>query len=386
MFLLALLLLAMAVPSTAAAAAAEPDPYQEGREIVADIHRIVVPGGVDETFVAGLGGTRQVVNVRGADRDNPILVFVHGGPGAVEMPIAWAFQRPWEDWFTVVQYDQRGAGRSFALGDPQALAPTLTLERYRDDAIELIEILRARYGKRKVFLLGHSWGSLVGLAVAQKRPDLLHAYVGMGQIIDIRENERVGMRWTIEQARKRGEEEAAAQVEAMAPYPDGGSFTIDEADGWRRHAIRYGALAAYRENADFYLRAPRLSPLYGPEDRKAWSAGSLFTVTTLWPRLAEVSFMKVDRLDVPVVMLLGRHDWVTPSTIAASWMERLDAPAKKSLWFEHSAHLPMIEEPGRVLAALLEQVRPLAEAEADSEETGRAMRDARPSRPARRPG
>ena len=86
------------------------------------------------------------------------------------MPIAWSFQRPWEDFFTVVQYDQRGAGKSYRLNDPERLATTLTFERYRDDAIELIELLRKRYGKRKVILLGHSWGSAVGLGVRPRAP------------------------------------------------------------------------------------------------------------------------------------------------------------------------------------------------------------------------
>ena len=87
------------------------DPYAPAKAIVADVNRIVTPNGVQENLVVTLGGARQAINVRGADRNNPILVFVHGGPGAVEMPFAWAFQRPWEDVFTVVQYDQRGAGR-----------------------------------------------------------------------------------------------------------------------------------------------------------------------------------------------------------------------------------------------------------------------------------
>lgn len=114
-------LLAFAAPSGAQTPSA-PDPYAQGRTIVADINRIVTPNGVQETFEATLGGAKQVVNVRGADRANPILLFIHGGPAAVEMPIAWAFQRPWEDRFTVVQWDQRGAGRSFLLNDPAALA------------------------------------------------------------------------------------------------------------------------------------------------------------------------------------------------------------------------------------------------------------------------
>lgn len=338
--------------------AAEADPYKPGREIVSDIGKIVTPNGIQETFELTLGGARQVVNVRGSDRDNPLLIFIHGGPGSVEMPIAWTFQRPWEDFFTVVQYDQRGAGRSYPLNDPVALAPTLTLERYRDDAIELIEALQRKYGKRKVVLLGHSWGSMVGLSVAIKRPDLLYAYVGMGQSVDVREAERVGIAWTEEQARKRGDAEALAAIAAIRPYPDSGPFTIDKADGWRKYAIRYGSLAAYRSDARFYLRAPRISPEYTPDDIKSWDKGSEFTVTTLWPRMADISFLDVHRTEVPVIMLLGRHDITTPSPIVATWMEKLSAPSKRTVWFEHSSHLPMIEEPGKVIEALLRDVLP----------------------------
>ena len=276
------------------------------------------------------------------------------------MPIAWSFQRPWEDFFTVVQYDQRGAGRSYALNDPEALAPTLTPDRYRDDAIELIEALQKKYGKRKVFLLGHSWGSLVSLAVAAKRPDLLYAYVGMGQTVDVRAAERAGMAWTEEQARKRGDQEALKGLAAIRPYPNSGPFTIEKADGWRAYAIRFGSLAAYRPDARFYLRAPRLSPEYSAADVKDWGKGSLFSVTHLWPRMADISFLNVRRLEVPTIMMLGRHDITTPSPIAANWMERLSAPSKRVIWFEHSAHLPMIEEPGRVLEALLHHVLPHA--------------------------
>lgn len=338
------------------------DVYAPGRAIIADIDRIVTPDGIQESFVATLGGTRQAVSVRGADKANPILLFVHGGPGAVEMPIGWAFQRPWEDFFTVVQWDQRGAGKSYALNDPKALAPTLTLERYRDDAIELIDLLRRKYGQRKIFLMGHSWGSAVGLAVAAKRPDLLYAYIGVGQAIDFRENERAGIAWTLGQARAAGNAEALREIEALRPYPDAGPFTIDHADRWRKWAIGYGALAAGRTDANFYLRAPRLSPEYGPADLKAWDEGSGFTVTNLWPRLADVSFKHVTRLDVPLILFLGRHDYTVPAPIAEAWAKRLKAPRKTVIWFEHSAHLPMIEEPGRTLKALLDEALPLAAA------------------------
>lgn len=350
--------LALAGPATAQTAA--PDPNAQARAIIADVQKLVSPNSVDETQIVTLNGARQVVNVRGADRGNPILIYIHGGPGSVEMPMAWTFQRPWEDYFTVVQWDQRGAGRSWPLNDPAAIAPTLKLETYRDDAIALIEWLRARYGQQKVIVLGHSFGSAIGLSVAKARPDLLHAYVGMGQAIDFRENERVGMQSALAAARARNDQEAIAAIQALAPYPDSGPFTIQQADAWRAFANKYGSLAGERSNADFYFNSTRLSPLYEPADRKAWVEGSGFTVTHVWPRLADVSFNDVKRLDVPVVFLLGRKDITTPSTIASAWLDRLDAPVAKTVWFEHSGHLPMVEEPGRVFAALLREVLPLA--------------------------
>jgi pimeloyl-ACP methyl ester carboxylesterase len=354
------LIAACLVAATATAAPPE-DRYAPAREVVADIGRIVTPHGVQETFETTLGGARQVVNVRGADRDNPILLFVHGGPGAVEMPVAWSFQRPWEDFFTVVQWDQRGAGRSYPLNDPKTLAPTLRPDRYRDDAIELIEQLRERYGKRKVFVLGHSWGSIVGLKVAMARPDLLYAYIGMGQVIDFRENERQGYAWTLDRARNDHNATAVKELEALAPYPGGGAFDIDKMGTQRKWSIHYGGLAAGRDNADFYFHAPRLSPEYTPADIKAWDDGSGYTITTMFPQLAGVTFADVHRIDTNVVMLLGRQDYTTPSAITESWMRELQAPSKSVLWFEHSAHLPMIEEPGRVLQALVDRVRPLAD-------------------------
>jgi pimeloyl-ACP methyl ester carboxylesterase len=357
----ALLLLAAATTPPASPAKPQPDPYAPGRAVIADIDKIVTPHGVQETFVATLGSTKQVVSVRGADRDNPILLFIHGGPGAVEMPIAWSFERPWEDYFTVVQWDQRGAGRSYPLNDPATLAPTLSLDRYRDDAIELIQQLEQRYGKRKIFVMGHSWGSAVGLAVAAKRPDLLYAYVGMGQMIDTRANEQVGYDWTLAQARARQDATAVKALEAIAPYPGSGPIDVSKLGIERTWSVRYGALAADRDNAHFYFNAAQLSPEYSPADLDAWDKGSAYSVGTLFPKLADLSFTSLTHLDVPVILFEGRHDYTCAWPVAERWFDRLDAPGKKLVWFDHSAHLPLIEEPGRVFAALLQDVRPLAD-------------------------
>ena len=355
-----LALVAFALNGAAMQSAASEDTYAPGRKIVSDIDRIVTPKGVQETFEAVLGGARQIVNVRGSDRANPILLFIHGGPGAVEMPVAWAFQRPWEDFFTVVQWDQRGAGRSFPLNNPRTLAPTLTPERYRDDAIELIQLLRHKYNKRKILLLGHSWGSIVGLSVAMKRPDMLYAYIGMGQIIDFHENERVGYEWTLERAHNDHNAKAEQELEALRPYPGSGAFDIQKMSTERKWSIHYGALAAGRDNAEFYFQAPHLSPLYTSADVKAWLDGSAFTITTMFPKLAELTFKDVHSLSVPIFLFTGRHDFTAPWPIAQTWLEQVQAPRKAMVWFENSGHLPMIEEPGHMLKGLLDHVRPLA--------------------------
>lgn len=353
--------------SLAAAPAVEPvrpaiptDIYSPGRALVAALDQVVTPNGVQDSFIAELGGARQYISVRGADRGNPILLFVHGGPASVELPLSWSFQRPWEDFFTVVQWDQRAAGKSFALNDPKTMAPTLTPDRYRDDAIELIELLRKKYGKRRIFLIGHSWGSTIGLAVAAKRPDLLYAYIGMGQLIDFQTNEKVSYAAVLAQARADRNATAVQELEAIAPYPGAGELDVAKTGIERKWSVHYGGLAAGRRDGDFYFQIGRLSPEYGEADRKAWDASSAFTMQTMWPKLATLSFDHLRKLDVPVLLFLGRHDTTTPPQIAAQWLDRLDVPAKQVVWFENSAHLPMIEEPGRMFEALISRVRPLA--------------------------
>lgn len=349
-------ILGMLLSSMASAQTAD-DIYRPGREIVRGLNTIVTERGVQDDFVATLGGAKQAVTVRGADRNNPILIYVHGGPGAAESPFAWAFQRPWEDYFTVVQWDQRGAGRSHLLNDPTVIAPTMTLDRLRDDAIELIDLLRKRYGQRKVFLLGHSFGSVVGMMVAAKRPDLLHAYIGLGQYIDTVAGEKASYAWTLDQAKRDGNSEAVRDLEALQPYP--GKTDIAKIDAERRWAMHYGALFWRHKDGDFYFRLARLSPEYTNEQRVKYDSGSAFSTELLETQLKDLSFDPLTRMDCPVYMLLGRHDALTPAPLAAAWLARVRAPAKAAFWFENSAHMAMIEEPGRVLAALL-QIRPVA--------------------------
>jgi pimeloyl-ACP methyl ester carboxylesterase len=356
----AALLAALAPFARAQEACPDRSAYEPAREIIRDLDRIVAPTGVQEAYAARIGGIEQWINVRGQDRGNPMVLFVHGGPAAPVTPSLWQFQRPLEEYFTIAHYDQRGAGKTYHLAAPESIADSIRIQRYVDDAIEVAEHLRKRYGKQKLILMGHSWGTVVGMHAALKRPDLFHAYVGIGQVINTRENEKVSYEFGLAQARAHGNAEAVREMESIGPYPGDQPITRERIIIARKWPQFYGGLTAFREDSTYYYRAPRLSPDYDDRDRCAINQGSVFTLDKLMAEFLQVDFTGVRRFPIPVVMLMGRHDYTTPSEPTARWMEQVQAPYKQAVWFERSAHMAPWEEPGKTLVSLLEYVRPLA--------------------------
>ena len=150
--------IAQAQPAHPPVAAPQTQPGAMSRREVSDIiaatRRIVSPNGVEDLLPVQINGATEWLSIRGKDRRNPVLLFLHGGPGAPSMPEAYVFQSPWEDFFTVVQWDQRGAGKSYAANDPKALASTMTIEQMTSDAEEVTRYLQKRFAKQKIFLLG----------------------------------------------------------------------------------------------------------------------------------------------------------------------------------------------------------------------------------------
>jgi proline iminopeptidase len=333
----------------------------EVRAIIADARRIPTSDGVEELLAIPIGGTTQWISVRGRDRRNPILLMIHGGPASPEMPTSWAFQRGWEDYFTVVQWDQRGSGKSYNASDTAAIRSTLSLARITEDAGEVVQYLRARYGVTKIFVLAHSWGSVVGLGLAHRHPEWLYAYVGMGQIISGRENERVGYAQTLRAAEARGDDQAVRELKAIAPYPDpDGSLPIDKLIVERKWSVAFGGLSYGRDNLSYYLNQAELSPEYTDADIEAIDKGSTLSLTPLWSEVMRFDYSRVVDFRCPIVIFAGRHDMTTPSTVAAGWLARVHAPSTRLVWFERSAHMMMVEEPGRMLVHLVQDVLPLA--------------------------
>lgn len=329
--------------------------------IIANARKIVSDNGVQELLEIPVDGTRQWISVRGRDRNNPILLMIHGGPASPEMPTSWWFQGDWEDYFTVVQWDQRGSGKTYDANDPALIQPTLSLDRIVADAADVVQYLRSRYGKKKIFVLGHSWGSLVGLELAHEHPEWLYAYIGMGQVINGRLGEHVGYETTLRIAEAKGNAKAVAELKSIAPYPDAdGSLPLEKINKERTWSVAFGGLTWGRTNLDYYSDLAEFAPEYTDADVAAIDKGSRLSLGPLLPYLANFDYSNVLEWRCPIVIFAGRHDFTTPSSVVADWFARIHAPTKKFIWFENSAHMIMVEEPGRVLVHLVEDVRPLA--------------------------
>lgn len=351
------LCLQSSAPSHTTASAARP---QAGsREAItsrlAELRRIHTPDGIDALEQVTLGGVRQWVSIRGQHRRNPVLLVIHGGPGSPTMPLSWAYQGPWEEFFTVVQWDQRGVGKNAADANRGALTPTLTAERIIADAVELAGWLRSRLATDRIVVMGYSYGSMIATALVQRTPEWFHAYVGVGQMApggDAHIYARL-----LELAEAAGHAEALRELRAIAPYPRSGQTMADLllVRKWARffNGGWYG-----KPTFDLLFDLPEWAPEYSQADLDAQADASRWFARTVManpgPRVERGATFRV-----PVVLIMGRHDLHTPYEPAREWLESVTAPRKHLVTLDHAAHVPMLEQPGHFLLALIEHVLPL---------------------------
>jgi proline iminopeptidase len=348
------------------AAAPSPTNRAEATAVVAELRRIVTPNGVDRAEMVRIGGIDQFVSIRGRDRRNPVLLVLHGGPGFPETALAWWNTRDLEEYFTVVHWDQRGSGKTYLANDPKAVAPTMKPETFITDTDELVHWLRGQFGKEKVFLLGHSWGSFVGLEYARQHPDQLHAYIGVGQAANTPESERRGYAFALDAARKAGHTKAVAELESIAPYvePDR-LIPLEKIIVERRWNDYFGGVMAYRQGQGNGI-ASRLAPEYSDADAPRVYEGNGYSQDFLFSAVLGLDLSTITRLGCPLILLEGRHDRTVSSNVAHEWFSRVHASSKAFVWFEHSGHEVMTEEPGKVLVSLLRHARPIAEKAGDA--------------------
>jgi proline iminopeptidase len=361
------LLLVLTVARSADKSAPKAFTRGQAAAIVANARKIVSPNGIERLQMVRIGAIEQWVSIRGYDKRNPVLLFIHGGPGYVSMPMSWWFSRGWEEYFTVVQWDQRGAGKTYLLNDPAKIAPTLTFIRMQADAEEMVNWIRQHLGKQKIFVIGHSWGSYVGLELAKKHPEWLHAYIGVGQLTNSPESERRGWVFALNAARRAGNTEAVRDLQALAPYfAPGHPSSLQAIYTQQKWLDAYGGVMANRPSNSPESDLAQLSPDYTDEEISRIWQGNSFSEQYLLADVLTIDLTGIATLDCPVIIFAGRHDFNVNSQLAADWFAKVKAPSKHFEWFENSAHLPMSEEPGKFFTDLLRYARPIAARSGDS--------------------
>ncbi|MGH7694136.1 MAG: alpha/beta fold hydrolase [Gemmatimonadaceae bacterium] len=330
---------------------------------IADLRRIHTPEGIEILEQVDISGTKQWVSIRGLNKANPVLLMIHGGPGSPVMGMSWAFQKPWEDFFTVVQYDQRGMGKNFLSTDTTAVAPTMTVDRLTQDAEEVVAYLRRKLNKEKVVVLGFSFGSTLGTRLAAAKPEWLHAYVGVGQSAS--GGERYLYERVVAVATALNDTMALRELKSIAPYPPATGFDLDKALLARKYARMYDGGWYGKDDFNLYFALPEWGPEYTQADVDAhlpalkWAERHVM----MGGRTSGTGPNRPTGRDgvfrVPIILAMGRYDLHTPYEGARIWFEKVSAPNKKFITFERSSHFPMFEEPGRFLAMLINDVLPL---------------------------
>jgi pimeloyl-ACP methyl ester carboxylesterase len=300
-----------------------------------------------------LGGLDQWVMIRGESVANPPLIVLHGGPGLSETGLFRHFNAVLEKHFTVVHWDQRGAGKSYSRTIPKA---TMTVEQFLSDLDELVGAVRVRLGHAKVTIFGHSWGSVLGALYAARFPDKVAAYASGGQIGNWAASEAASYAYAVATAERLGNEKVLRKLRAIGPPP------------YSAKAVFTERTCVQRLDGQLTLKAllsmARLA-VAGPEASLAdvlnTVRGFRWSLDVMWPEVSTLNLLELAPvLRMPVVFFVGRHDHWVPAETSLAYFDALSAPSKQLVWFEQSGHEMFMDEPETFNRAMIEVVRPLA--------------------------
>jgi len=299
----------------------------------------VIPGSIAELEKVKLGDLKQWILIRGRDRSNPILLWLHGGPGAAQMPLAHAFDSELEKEFIVVHWDQRGAGKSNHRGFEEK---TMTFDQFINDGYELIQYLLGRFEREKIFLLGHSWSSQLGIELVHRYPELFYAYIGVSQLVNSREGVEIAYEWLMNKIEEHNDQASLEKLNEIGtpPYPH------------HKYRMFAGMVDSYGGNFDMSMgelvRIAIRAPEYNFMDYIRWIGGAKRGGGPMH-RDGEMSAVNlkenIQSLDVPVYFFTGKNDYNTPLQLVKEYYDTIRAPYKEVMVFENSAHTPFLGEP-----------------------------------------
>ena len=306
---------------------------------------IACPPGIEWSGYVEINGVPQWLLIRGEDARNPLLLFLHGGPGSPETVLAGRrYSAAIEKHFVVVHWEQRGTCKSYSA----ALARTpLTSEQLIADVDAVSRYLLATYHRHKLYLIGHSWGSWLGIVAIGNHPELYHAFIGVGQFVNAIEQERISLRFTQDYLARRGDRAGLAKLAALGEPPYARPFQ----DILRQRAVLLRAGGSFGPGYPVtrMLRDALVCPHYRLSDAWPFVKGQIFSTRSIlgrqyWDRALDKTHL---RFAIPVHFFIGRRDYNTPSELAERYFDELEAPKKEKVVFEHAAHMIPFEEPQR---------------------------------------
>ncbi len=322
---------------------------------IKDSHGNVLPQSIATLEKVQIGGMEQWVLIRGHDTSNPVLLWLHGGPGAAQIPIGRYYNGALEEDFIVVQWDQRGAGKS----NPRDFdEQSMTFKQFISDTHELTQYLKEYFGQDQIYLVGHSWGSQLGIMVAQAYPEDYHAFVGVSQAVNSARGNEIAYTWLREHLEESGNNKELQRLDELGlpPFTDHQKYVkfaqmIIKAGG--------GLDVGMGRLASIALRAPE----YRLTDYISWLKGSTRGSGPMWEETKDFNmFRDVPQIMVPIYFFPGALDYNTPLELVEEYYAYLDAPCGKQLVrFENSAHAPFIAEPekfNRELVRVKEETLP----------------------------
>jgi pimeloyl-ACP methyl ester carboxylesterase len=323
----------------------------------AKAYAIQTANGIDEAGYVKIGGIEQWVQIRGQDRNNPVLLVVHGGPGGTLSQLTRQFL-PWEKDFTVVQWDQRGAGRTLKSTGP-GIAVTMSVDRMTADGIEVAEYLRTHLRKDKIIVLGHSWGSILGINMAKRRPDLFHAFVGTGQVSDLPRSLQLDYAGLVKQARAANDQKTVAALAEIGPPPFENRHSLE---------VFFASIDKYQPASDrAATEAIGRTLLSPPPDYSLGDVLNNYRGFMQVPSLRLYKEMLGTNLAslgpdfaVPVFFFQGSADNVAQASLAEDYFKTIQAPHKEMVLLEGGGHFAFLGMSGRFLQELVTRVRPYA--------------------------
>jgi pimeloyl-ACP methyl ester carboxylesterase len=297
-----------------------------------------------------LGGSTQFVLIRGHDICNPLLLFLHGGPGAAETAMFRKYNGELEKHFTVVYWDQRGAGKSYSR---KLDLNTVTLQQYLIDTHQLVSHLKARFRQEKIFLVGHSWGTKLGMYAIQEHPEDFHAFVGVGQEVASFEGEAMSYEYTLKKATETNDLKALADLEEMGAPQNANYNTMYKNGFWglvkQKHLLlKSGGERYAKTNYVDWISDIWFSKEYTFLDLFKWSKGSASVAGQMLKDPAFESFNffeEIPTVKIPVIFISGNHDFNTPWPLVEEYYNVLKAPSKEFILIDKAGHSPCFEQP-----------------------------------------